>query len=44
MGEIPREVQVTGGAARSQALRVMLASTLKASVRSVERAEAGAAA
>jgi erythritol kinase len=43
MGEIPREVRVTGGAARSAALRVMLASTLKASVRSVQREEAGAA-
>lgn len=43
MGEIPREVCVTGGAARSQALRLMLASTLKAGVRSVEREEAGAA-
>jgi len=43
MGEIPREVRVTGGAARSQALRVMLASTLKARIRSVEREEAGAA-
>jgi erythritol kinase (D-erythritol 1-phosphate-forming) len=43
MGDIPREVRVTGGAARSKALRVMLASTLKAPVRSVSREEAGAA-
>lgn len=43
MGEIPREVRVTGGAARSRALRVMLASVLKAPVRSVQREEAGAA-
>lgn len=43
MGDIPREVRVTGGAARSAALRVMLASTLKARVRSVQREEAGAA-
>lgn len=43
MGDIPREVRVTGGAARSQALRVMLASVLKAPVRSVQREEAGAA-
>lgn len=43
MGEIPREVRVTGGAARSQALRVMLASVLKAPVRTVQREEAGAA-
>lgn len=43
MGDIPDEVRVTGGAARSQALRVMLASTLKSRVRSVAREEAGAA-
>lgn len=43
MGDIPAEVRVTGGAARSQALRVMLASTLKARIRSVDREEAGAA-
>ena len=43
MGDIPREVRVTGGAARSAALRVMLASALKARVRSVQREEAGAA-
>ena len=43
MGEIPREVRVTGGAARSAALRMMLASALKAHVRSVQREEAGAA-
>jgi erythritol kinase (D-erythritol 1-phosphate-forming) len=43
MGEIPKEIRVTGGAARSKALRVILASTLKAKVRSVTREEAGAA-
>jgi erythritol kinase len=43
MGDMPAEVRVTGGAARSSALRLMLASTLGARVRSVERAEAGAA-
>ncbi len=43
MGDIPREVHVTGGAARSQALRVMLASVLNAPVRTVQREEAGAA-
>ena len=43
MGDIPREVRVTGGAARSTALRVMLASVLKAPVRIVQREEAGAA-
>jgi erythritol kinase (D-erythritol 1-phosphate-forming) len=43
MGDIPEEIRVTGGAARSKALRLMLASTLKARVRSVSREEAGAA-
>lgn len=43
MGDIPKEIRVTGGAARSEALRVILASTLKANVRSVSREEAGAA-
>jgi erythritol kinase len=43
MGDIPSEVRITGGAARSQALRLMLASTLKAPVRTVQREEAGAA-
>jgi erythritol kinase (D-erythritol 1-phosphate-forming) len=43
MGDIPEEIRVTGGAARSNALRLMLASTLKARVRSVSREEAGAA-
>ena len=43
MGDIPSEVRVTGGAARSTALRIMLASALNARVRSVSREEAGAA-
>jgi erythritol kinase len=43
MGEVPQEIRITGGAARSQALRIMLASVLKANVRSVQREEAGAA-
>jgi erythritol kinase (D-erythritol 1-phosphate-forming) len=43
MGDIPKEVRITGGAARSKALRVILASTLNADVRSVSREEAGAA-
>ncbi len=43
MGEIPREIRITGGAARSKALRSILASTLNATVRSVTREEAGAA-
>jgi erythritol kinase (D-erythritol 1-phosphate-forming) len=43
MGAIPEEIRVTGGAARSNALLLILASTLKARVRSVSRKEAGAA-
>ncbi len=42
-GAAPREVRLGGGAARSQAIRVILASTLGAQVRSVRRAETGAA-
>jgi erythritol kinase (D-erythritol 1-phosphate-forming) len=43
MGNIPSEVRITGGAARSQALRQMLASVLKANIRTLTREEAGAA-
>ena len=43
MGDIPKEIRITGGAARSKALRTILASTLNAKVRSVTREEAGAA-
>jgi erythritol kinase (D-erythritol 1-phosphate-forming) len=43
MGGAPAEVRVTGGAVRSRALRVMLASALNASVRAASREEAGAA-
>jgi erythritol kinase (D-erythritol 1-phosphate-forming) len=43
MGDIPKEIRVTGGAARSQALRLVLASALNSNVRSVSREEAGAA-
>ncbi len=43
MGSIPEEVRITGGAARSTALKIMLASTLNARVRTVTREEAGAA-
>ncbi len=43
MGNIPDEIRVTGGAARSNALLLILASTLNARVRSVSREEAGAA-
>jgi erythritol kinase (D-erythritol 1-phosphate-forming) len=43
MGSIPKEVRVTGGAARSTALRLILASVLNVDVRTVSRGEAGAA-
>ena len=43
MGPIPKEIRITGGAARSKALRTILASVLNAKVRSVSREEAGAA-
>ena len=43
MGGSPDEVRITGGAARSPVLRTMLASALKAPVRTVSREEAGAA-
>ncbi len=43
MGPIPKEIRITGGAARSKTLRVILASVLNASIRSVSRDEAGAA-
>jgi len=43
LGGIPREVRLTGGATRSRALKLMLASALGANVRTVTREEAGAA-
>ena len=43
MGEIPADVRVVGGAARSQAVRRILASVLGANGRSVDREETGAA-
>ena len=43
MGHRPEEVRITGGAARSPALRRILASTLGAPVRTCAREEAGAA-
>jgi erythritol kinase (D-erythritol 1-phosphate-forming) len=43
MGDIPKEIRITGGAARSKTLRTILASVLNAKVRSVSREEAGAA-
>ena len=43
MGCIPAEVRLTGGAARSRALRAIVAATLDARVRTSAREEAGAA-
>jgi erythritol kinase (D-erythritol 1-phosphate-forming) len=43
MGDIPKEVRITGGAARSGALRLIMASVLNADVRTINREEAGAA-
>jgi erythritol kinase (D-erythritol 1-phosphate-forming) len=43
MGDIPGEIRVTGGAGRSKALRLILASALNTRVRYVNRDEAGAA-
>jgi erythritol kinase len=43
MGGLPEEIRVAGGAARSKALRQLLASALGVSVRESTREEAGAA-
>ena len=43
MGALPSEVRVTGGGARSTTLREILSATLGATVRTVDRAESGAA-
>ena len=43
LGAVPSEIRVTGGAAASRAMRHILASVLAVPVRTVERAEAGAA-
>ena len=43
MGHVPEEIRVAGGAARSRALRSILASVLGAPVRESRRQEAGAA-
>jgi erythritol kinase len=43
MGPLPKDIRLTGGGARSKALRLIFASALNAPVRSVEREEAGAA-
>ena len=42
-GAIPQEVRLTGGAARSKAMRAIVASALNANVRSLSRDEIGAA-
>jgi erythritol kinase (D-erythritol 1-phosphate-forming) len=43
LGGVPREIRLTGGATRSRALKLLLASALGADVRTVNREEAGAA-
>ncbi|RIX97743.1 carbohydrate kinase [Aureimonas flava] len=43
MGDMPRELRLTGGAARSRALRSVLAAATGAAVRTSAREEAGAA-
>jgi erythritol kinase len=43
MGPLPKDIRLTGGGARSKALRLLFASALDAPVRSVLREEAGAA-
>jgi erythritol kinase (D-erythritol 1-phosphate-forming) len=43
MGHVPEEVRVAGGAARSRALRTILAAALDSPVRESSRQEAGAA-
>ena len=43
MGDIPAEVRLAGGAARSEAMRSIFASVLNRPVRVVDREEAGAA-
>lgn len=43
MGPTPKEIRITGGGAKSKALRLILASVLNANIRSVSREETGAA-
>jgi erythritol kinase len=43
MGGLPRDVRITGGAARSRALGAILGATLECNVRVCSRGEAGAA-
>jgi len=43
MGTLPRDIRITGGAARSRALGTILGATLDCNIRICSRAEAGAA-
>jgi erythritol kinase (D-erythritol 1-phosphate-forming) len=43
MGPIPKEITITGGAAKSKALRLIFASVLNAKIRTLSREETGAA-
>lgn len=43
MGPMPREIRLSGGAARSTALRQLMAAALRAPIRTVAQPEAGAA-
>lgn len=43
MGHIPGEIRLTGGAAKSNAFRILLSACLKAPVRTIAQPEAGAA-
>jgi erythritol kinase (D-erythritol 1-phosphate-forming) len=43
MGKPPRDIRITGGAARSRALGTILGATLECNIRICSRAEAGAA-
>ena len=43
MGQIPAEIRITGGAARSRALRTILGAALDTRIRTSSREEAGAA-
>ena len=43
MGDLPGEIRLTGGGARSEAMRAILAAVLDRPVRGIEREEAGAA-
>jgi len=43
MGPLPHEIRLSGGAARSKALRHIMGAVLHAPIRQIDRAEAGAA-